>query len=49
MRLHSCWIFGFRQNFQYLIVGQKEKSRQKYAFLFQKCVQALLDALEMLQ
>lgn len=26
MRLHSQWVFGLRQDFKQLIIGEKEKS-----------------------
>ena len=35
------WIFGFRENFQELVIGQKEEARKVQSLLFQVLIQSL--------
>ena len=35
------WIFGFRENFQELVVGQKEEARKVQSLLLQVFIQSL--------
>ena len=35
------WIFGFRENFQQLVIGQKEEARKVQSLLLQVLIQSL--------
>ena len=35
------WIFGFRENFQELVIGQKKEARKVQSLLFQVLIQSL--------